>query len=33
MPESSLKDRLKRLIAASGPISVADYMAACLGDR
>lgn len=33
MPESLLKDRLKRLIAASGPISVADYMAACLGDR
>jgi len=33
MPDLSLKDRLKRLIAASGPISVADYMAACLGDR
>nr|WP_176022968.1 class I SAM-dependent methyltransferase [Brucella pseudintermedia] len=33
MPDLSLKDRLKRLIVASGPISVADYMAACLGDR
>ena len=33
MPDLSLKDRLKRLIATSGPISVADYMAACLGDR
>lgn len=33
MPETSLKDRLKRLIATAGPISVADYMAACLGDR
>ncbi|RIK86908.1 MAG: methyltransferase [Hyphomicrobiales bacterium] len=29
---SALKDRLKRLIAAAGPISVADYMAACLFD-
>lgn len=33
MPDLSLKKRLKRLIATSGPISVADYMAACLGDR
>lgn len=33
MPDLSLKDRLKRLIATTGPISVADYMAACLGDR
>lgn len=33
MPEMTLKDRLKRLIATTGPISVADYMAACLGDR
>ena len=33
MPETTLKDRLKRLIATTGPISVADYMAACLGDR
>ncbi|WP_176036808.1 class I SAM-dependent methyltransferase [Brucella tritici] len=33
MPDLPLKDRLKRLIATSGPISVADYMAACLGDR
>ncbi|MFC4624874.1 class I SAM-dependent methyltransferase [Daeguia caeni] len=30
---SDLKQRLKRLIATTGPISVADYMAACLGDR
>ncbi|WP_420962614.1 class I SAM-dependent methyltransferase [Brucella sp. IR073] len=28
-----LKQRLIRLIEASGPISVAEYMAACLGDR
>lgn len=27
-----LKDRVKRLIATAGPISVADYMAACLFD-
>lgn len=33
MPETPLKKRLKRLIATNGPISVADYMAACLGDR
>lgn len=33
MPEASLKHRLKRLIGTTGPISVADYMAACLGDR
>ncbi|SPU67037.1 ATP synthase subunit beta [Brucella neotomae] len=33
MPDLSLKERLKRLIATTGPISVADYMAACLGDR
>ncbi|MEN0101081.1 MAG: SAM-dependent methyltransferase, partial [Brucella pseudogrignonensis] len=33
MPEATLKDRLKRLIGTTGPISVADYMAACLGDR
>ncbi len=33
MAEPVLKDRLKRLIAAGGPLSVADYMAACLGDR
>lgn len=33
MPELTLKDRLKRLIGTTGPISVADYMAACLGDR
>ena len=33
MPEPTLKDRLKRLIATTGPISVAEYMAACLGDR
>lgn len=33
MPEPSLKDRLKRLIATAGPIGVAEYMAACLGDR
>lgn len=33
MPDTPLKDRLKKLIAATGPISVADYMAACLGDR
>ncbi|NKC02519.1 class I SAM-dependent methyltransferase [Brucella haematophila] len=33
MPETTLKDRLKRLIGTTGPISVADYMAACLGDR
>ncbi|WP_343312440.1 class I SAM-dependent methyltransferase [Brucella sp. BE17] len=32
MPDTPLKDRLKRLIAATGPISVADYMATCLGD-
>lgn len=29
---TALKDRLRRLIAAGGPISVADYMAACLFD-
>ncbi|MBE0694177.1 MAG: class I SAM-dependent methyltransferase, partial [Aquamicrobium sp.] len=29
---TALKERLKRLIAAAGPISVADYMAACLFD-
>jgi SAM-dependent MidA family methyltransferase len=28
-----LKERLIRLIETTGPISVADYMAACLGDR
>lgn len=33
MPEATLKERLKRLIGTTGPISVADYMAACLGDR
>ncbi|MFD1199379.1 class I SAM-dependent methyltransferase [Brucella gallinifaecis] len=33
MPDTSLKDRLKRLIRTTGPISIADYMAACLGDR
>ncbi|ASV87293.1 S-adenosyl-L-methionine-dependent methyltransferase family protein [Ochrobactrum quorumnocens] len=33
MPEVTLKDRLKRLIGTTGPISVADYMTACLGDR
>lgn len=33
MPEATLKDRLKRLIGTTGPISVADYMAVCLGDR
>ncbi|MBB5702570.1 SAM-dependent MidA family methyltransferase [Ochrobactrum daejeonense] len=33
MPETTLEDRLKRMIATTGPISVADYMAACLGDR
>lgn len=29
---TALKERLKRLIAATGPITVADYMAACLFD-
>ena len=29
---SDLEDRLKRLIAAGGPMSVAEYMAACLFD-
>ena len=29
---TALKERLKRLIAASGPITVSDYMAACLFD-
>ena len=29
---TALKERLKRLIAAGGPLSVADYMAACLFD-
>lgn len=29
---TALKDKLKRLIAATGPISVADYMAQCLLD-
>lgn len=29
---TTLKDRLARLIAASGPITVADYMATCLFD-
>ncbi|PWL17081.1 methyltransferase [Falsochrobactrum shanghaiense] len=33
MPDTTLKARLKRLIATTGPISVADYMTACLGDR
>lgn len=33
MPEATLKERLKRLIGTTGPISIADYMAACLGDR
>ncbi len=33
MAEPALKERLKRLITATGPLSVADYMAACLGDR
>lgn len=33
MREQALKDRLKRLIATTGPISVATYMAACLGDQ
>lgn len=31
-PEAPLLSRLRRLIAAQGPISVADYMALCLGD-
>lgn len=29
---TALKDRLKRMIAAGGPITVSDYMAACLFD-
>ena len=29
---TALKDRLRQLIAAAGPISVSDYMAACLFD-
>ena len=29
---TALKDRLKRLIASAGPLSVADYMATCLFD-
>ncbi|HSM42584.1 MAG TPA: class I SAM-dependent methyltransferase [Afifellaceae bacterium] len=29
---STLLDRLRRMIEANGPISVADYMALCLGD-
>lgn len=33
MPDVTLKDRLKRLIGTTGPISVAEYMAACLGDH
>ena len=33
MAEPALEARLKRLITATGPLSVADYMAACLGDR
>ncbi len=33
MSEKALKDRLKRLIATTGPISVATYMTACLGDK
>ncbi|WP_183430799.1 class I SAM-dependent methyltransferase [Mesorhizobium sp. RMAD-H1] len=33
MGMTALKQRLIRLIGTAGPISVAEYMAACLGDR
>ena len=32
MTDTPLGQRIRRLIAANGPISVADYMALCLGD-
>ncbi|KZM49640.1 class I SAM-dependent methyltransferase [Labrenzia sp. OB1] len=32
MPARALKDRIKAQISAEGPLSVADYMAICLGD-
>ena len=32
MSETPLTQKLRRLIAANGPMSVAEYMAHCLGD-